>query len=229
MVDRRELILTASLALLGFPGCGQMLLGEKKAARGLQRAICVLGDSLALGLGADRPEEGFVFKAVTNLMASYALTLTNFAIIGATAADVLRLQVPRIRPASFDVGIVCVGANDAKSFSASGDFASAYDGILSAIRRNGKCRLICCGIPDVSLSPRLSKEEAMTAQVLIREYNASIRSLASTNHGSFVDYSFLNGTRGLFSGDGYHPSSAGYEKMVAALQYALNNAVRLRH
>jgi lysophospholipase L1-like esterase len=79
-----------------------------------------LGDSLAQGLSARRPERGFVGLLADGLAGSTGreIGVLNWSVTGATVADVLADQVPRLASLAESAGppvglvTVCVGSND---------------------------------------------------------------------------------------------------------------------
>src|ERR1700723_2773372 len=87
--------------------------------------IAVLGDSLALGTGATRADGGFIFRAFRSLLAQHpGSRIDNVAIGGATVADVVRLEVDRLRGTRYTCAIVCAGGNDVVRGTPAAAFAS---------------------------------------------------------------------------------------------------------
>src|ERR1700682_3551699 len=61
--------------------------------------IIALGDSLPFGTGASSPANGFIFRAYLRVRGAHpGSRIDSYAMGGSTAADVLRLQVPRLAP-----------------------------------------------------------------------------------------------------------------------------------
>lgn len=183
--------------------------------------IAVLGDSLALGTGASRADGGFIFPAFRRLLQQRpGSRLDNFAIGGATAADVLRLQVQRLAGTPYDIAIVCAGANDVVRLTPLRDFTRTYEALLERIRSLApRARLVCCGVPDVGASPIFSSGHASIEQASARD-NAAVRTAASQARGAFVDLygrsRAMHDPR-LLSSDRFHPSDRGYARFSDAL------------
>ena len=77
--------------------------------------LTVLGDSLAYGTGASRPERGFaqlLYSALSRHAADRSFT--NLSVSGATINDVLAWQVSRI-PRDTNMLLLVVGSNDVPS------------------------------------------------------------------------------------------------------------------
>jgi lysophospholipase L1-like esterase len=210
---------------------GVIALPSIALAAGTPRRILVLGDSLALGTGASRADGGFIFPAFRRLLATQPGTLLdNVAIGGSTVADVLRVQVGRVAEFAPDVVIVCVGGNDVVRRTTSAAFARDYAAALRAIRRSApRARVICCGVPDVAISPIVADERAAVAALSAADDRAA-HAAAHDAGARFIDFFRLTQHAGtnderFFSRDRFHPSDAGYALLTDALWPALRDAV----
>jgi lysophospholipase L1-like esterase len=192
------------------------------ASTGAPVRIAVLGDSLALGTGASRADGGFIFPAFRRLLQQRpGSRLDNFAIGGATTADVLRLQVPRLAGTSYDIAIVCAGGNDVVRLTPLRDFTRTYEALLRRMQSLAPhAHIVCCGVPDVGASPIFSSDHAAIAKASARD-NAAVRSAASRAGAAFVDLygrsRSMHDTARLLSNDRFHPSDRGYALFSAAL------------
>jgi lysophospholipase L1-like esterase len=217
----RSLLMERSAFLLGMAtvaaGPAYVPVGGKGALR-----IAVLGDSLALGTGASRADGGFIFRAFRSVLAQHpGSRIDNVAIGGATVADVVRLQVDRLRGTRYTCAIVCAGGNDVVRATREAAFASAYATLLARLARTlPGTRIICCGVPDVSESPIFADERAETLATARRD-NEAVRTAARAAGAAFVDLFAL--THGLhdpqrfLSRDRFHPSDTGYALLANAL------------
>jgi lysophospholipase L1-like esterase len=184
--------------------------------------IAVLGDSLALGTGASRADGGFVFPAFRELLRRRpGSRIDNLAIGGATAADVLRLEAPRLSGIRYDIAIVCVGANDVVRQTPGAEFGRRYVELLQNIATRARdARLICCGVPDVGISPLFTDERAAVAAASARG-DRRIRAAAAAAHAAFVDLYAVTRAQhdaSRFLGrDRFHPSDRGYVLFAGAL------------
>jgi lysophospholipase L1-like esterase len=184
--------------------------------------IAVLGDSLALGTGATRADGGFIFRAFRSVLAQHpGSRIDNVAIGGATVADVVRLQVDRLRGTRYTCAIVCAGGNDVVRGTPEPAFASAYTTLLARLARTVPgTRLICCGVPDVSVSPIFADERAQTLATAQRD-NRAARTAAHAAGAAFVDLFALthamHDPQRFLSRDRFHPSDAGYAMLANAL------------
>jgi lysophospholipase L1-like esterase len=189
--------------------------------------VAVLGDSLALATGASRADGGFIFPAFRTLLrARPGSMLDNVAIGGSTVADVLRLQAGRIAAIAPDVIVVCVGGNDVVRRTPADAFARDYAALLTALRRDAPhARLVCCGVPDVAVSPIFSDERGPIG--ILSGVDDTAAHQAARAHGArYVDFFTLTqqqhglGDR-FFSRDRFHPSDAGYALLKAEFEPVL--------
>jgi lysophospholipase L1-like esterase len=197
------------------------------AAAAIGPRIVVLGDSLALGTGSERADGGFIFRAYRTLLARRpGSRLDAFAIGGSTVADVVRLQLPRLVGARYDVAIVCAGGNDVVRHTPVSDFRRSYATLVDGIRRRTPAiRIVCCGIPDVSVSPLFSDERGLIRSLAAGDDRA-IRTIAAASGCSFVD--LFDASRKMtdfaryLARDHFHPSDAGYALLEQPLTRVLN-------
>ncbi|MDQ6941320.1 MAG: SGNH/GDSL hydrolase family protein [Candidatus Eremiobacteraeota bacterium] len=193
--------------------------------------IVALGDSLALGTGASAPRNAFIFQAFLRVLAQHpGSRVDNFAIGGSTAADVLRLQVPRLAHARADVVVVCVGGNDVLQRVGAADFARTYGELVARVRAlQPHAAIVCCGVPDVGLSPLFTGADHDAVTSLSRANDGAIRIVAQHARAAFVDlYATTLRQHGavnrFLSEDRFHPSDAGYAELADALSPALLRA-----
>jgi lysophospholipase L1-like esterase len=194
-----------------------LAIGDEGALR-----IAVLGDSLALGTGASRADGGFIFRSFRSVLAQHpGSRIDNVAIGGATVADVVRLQVDRLRGTRYTCAIVCAGGNDVVRGTPEAAFASAYATLLARLARTVPgTRIICCGVPDVSVSPIFADERAKTLATAQVD-NRAVRTAAHAAGAAFIDlFALTHAVRDpqrFLSRDRFHPSDAGYAMLANAL------------
>ena len=93
-----------------------------------------LGDSTAQGVGASKPDRGYV-----GLLAEHLRTTTgqpvrviNLSVSGARVQDVLDRQIPALRNLRPDVVTVAIGGNDVRAYNADA-FASRVERLTAAL------------------------------------------------------------------------------------------------
>jgi len=194
--------------------------------------IVTLGDSLALGQGASAPRNGFIFRAYLAVRARRpGSRIDSYAIAGSTAADVLRLQVPRLAGVHADAVIVCVGGNDVVRRRSRSAFAIAYARIATRVRAlQPHAAIVCCGVPDVGASPLFTGFERLAVESLAHADDDAVRAAARKAGATFVDL-FAATDRAqhdaarFLSEDRFHPSDAGYRALAGVLTPALLRAL----
>jgi lysophospholipase L1-like esterase len=202
-----------------------------QATPGRPVRIVVLGDSLAFGTGASAPRNAFIFRAYLRVRAEHpGSRIDNYAIGGSTAADVLRLQVPRLAHVRADVVVVCVGGNDVVHRIAAADFARTYAALVARVRRlQPHAAIVCCGVPDVGRSPLFTGADHDAVTRLSRLNDEAVRGVARRAGASFADlYATTVRERGdinrFIAEDRFHPSDAGYGELADTLVPALLHA-----
>lgn len=219
------------LGLGALAACGSR--GRRHAATGPlgpPKRIVALGDSLAFGTGATHPENAFIFRSYLRVRERHpGSRIDNLAIPGSTARDVLRLQVPRLAHEVADAVIVCVGGNDVVRRVDAASFAQTYVALVAGIRAlQPHAALLCCGVPDVGLSPLFTGIDDANINELSRADDRAVATTARRAGATFVDLFAATvahqGNRFL-SDDRFHPSDAGYAVLAGVLTPPLLRAL----
>jgi lysophospholipase L1-like esterase len=183
--------------------------------------LVVLGDSLAYGTGAARPDDTLGARMARVLdRAGHTVEVHVVAVPGATSPE-LAAQVRRALPLKADIALVVVGANDLARLLPPAQSAAALAGVVRSLRAAGTT-VVVAPAPDLScvpgvpaaLRPALSAacEELQRRQAGAAEAaGATVAPIARQLADAFA------GEPELFSTDRYHPSSAGYARIAAAL------------
>jgi lysophospholipase L1-like esterase len=135
------------------------------------RGLVALGDSITNGHG--EPALGVHSQSWAQWLAeALGLPFTKLAVDGARTADVLRDQVPRLRP-PYDLACLYAGVNDVRSL----DFdAAEYERDLRAIATAADAaadRLVLCTLPADLGRPRAAPKPA-TASAIVRTVAAEL-------------------------------------------------------
>jgi lysophospholipase L1-like esterase len=234
---RRSAALAALAALGGcaFPRRAGRTPPAASPSPGRPIHIVALGDSLALGTGASAPRNGFLFRTYLRVRESHpGSRIDDYAIGGSTAADVLRLQVPRLARAHADAVIVCVGGNDVVRRTDRARFAATYGSLIARARAlEPHAAILCCGVPDVGMSPLFTGTDHDAVARLSRRNDAAVRAVARHAGAAFADL-FAETARvrddvnRFLSEDRFHPSDSGYAALAGVLAPVLLNAVEPR-
>jgi lysophospholipase L1-like esterase len=179
--------------------------------------MTVLGDSLALGTGASDSSRGFAFVLFRRLAAQApGSEVTNLAIGGATVADLVRLELPRLAAGRPSLILVAIGGNDAVRGRSLAEFAGDYHRLAVHLRESApQARIVLFNVPDVSVSPifdRSSKPELHErAAAFNRVVEREARAIGAQVVDTFASSELLRKEPGRYlSRDQFHPSDAGY-------------------
>lgn len=151
----------------------------------------------------------------SSIATARAERVVMLAVPGATAADVVRLQLPRVEAEEPAVVYVSVGANDVTHLTSVGAFRHEYRKLLAGLPAGA--RVVALGIPDMGAPPRLAQPLRSIAGWRGRRLGREIRPLVERRpHSAYVDIAGATGRTfrrepdRMFAADRYHPSSAGY-------------------
>ena len=183
--------------------------------------LLVLGDSIAYGIGALRPGDTLGPRLAAELTADgFDVELRVLAVPGAVSAD-LAAQVRRAEPFDADLAVVVIGANDLARFLPPEPAAAALARAVTALRARGT-DVVAVPAPDMSTVPFVPAQfrplvRAACAQLqhrqaaVVEAAGGSVAGVAAEVAGAF------GADPAMFSADRFHPSSAGYARIAAAL------------
>jgi lysophospholipase L1-like esterase len=194
--------------------------------------LLVLGDSIAYGTGALRPDDTLGRRLSAALTADgFDVELRVVAVPGAVSAD-LASQVRRAEPFHADLAVVVIGANDLARFLPADQAAAALAAAVAALRARGT-DVVAVPAPDMSMVPFVPPAfrpavRAACAQ-LQRRQTAVVEAAGGSVAGVAAEVAGAFGADpAMFSADGFHPSSAGYARIAAALAPSVLAAARAR-
>ncbi len=183
--------------------------------------LAVLGDSLAHGTGAARPDDTLGALLAGQLRRSgYAVELHVLAVPGSTTVD-LAAQVRRAAPLGADLAVVVVGANDVPRMVPPDRSAAALRDAVEALRGGGTA-VVVVPAPDLSAVPGVPpalRPALRSACVALQRRQAAVAEAAGAvvaPVATDVAAAFAADPT-LFCADRFHPSSAGYAHIAQAL------------
>lgn len=181
-----------------------------------------LGDSSGVGVGAQN-DGGYPERLYQRLKrAGVRAGILNLAQSGATSREVVQWQVQKAiskRPALVTLG---VGTNDLWRMVPPGTFKMNLELIAKQLEASG-AQVVVSNLIDLTLAPVAAMAEAflrIPRSAFVRrveEMNDLVNALGRRPNFTVVDlFSFsrkeLPGHPEYFSGDGFHPSSQGYDR-----------------
>ena len=198
--------------------------------------LLVLGDSIAYGTGARRAEDTLGRRLSTALATEgFDVDLRVLAVPGAVSADlaaqVRRAGSPAGSPAA-DLAVIVIGANDLARFVPPAQAVASLADAVTTLRSAGT-DVVVVPAPDMSAVPfvppafRPAVQAAST--MLQRLQTAAVEAAGGVvaTHAVAVSRAFA-GDPAMFSGDRFHPSSAGYAHIAAALTPTVLETARER-
>jgi lysophospholipase L1-like esterase len=197
--------------------------------------LVLLGDSSAVGLGADHPDQtsGAVIAAGLAAITARPVRLTTVALVGAESAA-LDGQIDRalqVCPTP-DAAVIMIGANDVTHRVKPAVAVRALGAAVRRLRETG-CQVVVGTCPDLGtieplaqplrlLARRMSRQLATAQTIAVVEAGGRTVSL-----GDLLGPEFAASPREMFSSDRFHPSTAGYARSAAVLLPSVVSALDL--
>lgn len=196
--------------------------------------LLLVGDSIAAGLGAERPKETLGARLATRLAKATHRTvrLRTVAVVG-SESSMLAAQLATL-PASYrpDLAVVVVGGNDVTHRVPVAESVRHLEAAVAALRALG-AEVVVGSCPDLgalrpvpqplrALGSRASRQLAQAQEAAAVRAGAHAVSLAHV-----VGPFFITHPDEMFSLDRFHPSAAGYKRTAKALMPSLLAALGL--
>ena len=186
-----------------------------------------LGDSTAQGIGATKPENGYI-AGVANYIQSTTgrpVHIINLSKSGARLHDVISTQLPAMNRYQPDIVTLAIGANDMADYN-----SGTFDSQLATILDRLPITSIVADLPYFGGGRAQSKQDsAESASAYIRGQLAS-RSLTLA---PLEQTTREHDSRRNYGADFYHPSNYGYtfwtQAFVTGLQDAEKNQIISYH
>jgi len=194
--------------------------------------LAVLGDSIAYGTGARSAADALGPRLSAALTAEgFDVSMHVLAVPGAVSRD-LPPQVERARRLVPDLAVVVIGANDLARFVPADRAVASLASALHDLRAVGT-DVVLVPAPDMSMVPFVPPAFRPAVQaacrVLQREQAAVAEAAGCTVATVAAEVAGAFGSDpALFSHDRFHPSSAGYARIAAALAPFVLDAARAR-
>lgn len=190
--------------------------------------LVILGDSIAAGLGAERPKETLGARVAKGLGAALKrpVRLRSVAVVG-SESSALSFQIERLPPdLRPDLAVIIVGGNDVTHRVPMEVSLAHLSDAVRELRARG-ARVVVGTCPDLgalrpvpqplrTLASRLSRRLAAAQARVARAQGARPVSLRAA-----VGRAFARDPETMFSADRFHPSALGYRRTAEALVPAL--------
>ena len=175
------------------------------------RTMLVLGDSTAVGIGADRPEESVAGRVAEEISID---SVENRAVSGAIVGD-LTAQAAAASRERYDLILIQVGGNDIIRFTDAGSAGETLRAALRHLPAAEKVILISAG--DVGGATLFPWPVRPFHTKLNRAYHDTFAKVAKEEGITYVNFKDAASTKEIrdnpdvyLAADGLHPSSEGY-------------------
>lgn len=198
-----------------------VVIGQGEALR-----YAIMGDSTAVGQGGEYGK-GFAAQSARFLAENNQVTYQNFAISGATLADIRREQLEAAIAFKPDVVLLAAGANDVMHRTAPSKAAEEATKIFDALQQaNPDINIIFTGSPEMGSIPRFPQPLRYFAELRTRALNTELFKAASRKGVTIAPIAKETGplfkqNPGLFAADKFHPNNDGYATWIPVIKRAL--------
>lgn len=218
--------LSLLVALLAGCGAGTPSVAAPRAtptATRLPSAIYVaLGASDAVGVGATNPNtQGYIPVLISRLPAdAYEL---NLGVSGYRIHDALVNKLPTAIATRPTLVTIWLAGNDFRGCTPLAAYLGDLNTLLDQLRAQTKAQVFIANLPDMSLLPAMrpgsnglgechAAESAAQMRTSVQQWNGAIAGAVSAHGDTLIDLfqSQLASHPEYISGDGFHPTSAGY-------------------
>jgi acyl-CoA thioesterase-1 len=175
-----------------------------------------LGDSAAQGIGASRPDRGYVGLLARRISrrTGRRVRVVNLSVSGATTSLLVEKQLPRLARLEPDVVTVAIGANDMAAFDPR-NFERSVRAMVDALPAHA----IVADLPHFYIVP---------AERRVRLANPILRTIAAARGLAVAPLYDTMRRQGLwavltqFKDDYFHPNDIGYRVWAAAFHEAVD-------
>jgi acyl-CoA thioesterase I len=192
--------------------------------------LVALGDSTAAGVGAARGG-GYPDQLASRLRREgLSVGLTNLGVSGARTADVVQGQLKRAIAAQPTLVTLGIGTNDLWRGTSLESFGEDLDRIARRLKQTG-APVVVCNLPDLALAPVAKLVPSSLYEGRIEPFNDVIAQVAARHGLHVVDLygasrEYIPTHPQFFSGDGFHPSEAGYTQWAEFMYPAVRALIR---
>jgi acyl-CoA thioesterase I len=185
-----------------------------------QIVYVALGASDAVGVGADQPAtQGYVPQIFQHL--PQGSHLINLGSSGIHLHEALTQELPIAVASNPQLITIWLVANDFVAGVAYDSYMQDLNSMLQQLHSETSARVVMANLPDLTLLPffnRDSPQQKQNMQAAIQRWNTQIAVLAQQYDVVLVDLtthnSQLTAHPEYVSGDGFHPSPAGYTQLA---------------
>lgn len=205
--------------------------GMQSFGTGPTLTYVVMGDSTAIGQGTDYAHS-YARQSAEHIASRHTVNLVNVGISGATAQDVVDVQLRSAIGQHPDIVLLAVGANDATHGTTGASFERSVRAIVTSLRiANPNVQIVVTGSPDMGSVARFPWPAKQLAGLRTRQINRVYARLIPEFHLIFAPIAEQTGPAfrkdpSLFAADKFHPNTRGYALWTPIVNRALDDATR---
>ena len=187
---------------------------DQPATGALAFRYVAIGASDTAGVGAADPPTGS-WPARLAARLPVRTDYRNLGVSGSIASQAAREQVPTAVALRPELVTVWLAVNDLNAGMGSAEYAAALRSVIEPLVNRTKAQIFVGNTPDLRAVPAYAESDTAALLARIVAYNEEIAGLATAYPGRVVTVDLFAGSAGLtstitVSGDGFHPSDAGY-------------------
>lgn len=192
-----------------------------------------IGASDAVGVGATDPATGSWPARVAKLLPPGS-AFVNVGVSGSIALQARAAQLPGAIAQRPTVVSIWLAVNDMNATIEPASYANDLGAIVDALVSGTEAKIFLGNVPDVRPVPAYAEADKAALFRLIQAYNSVIAAIAAKYPGRVFAVDLFTGSAPLVStmtvsGDGFHPSDAGYQLIADRFADAMRaNGVPLR-
>ncbi len=174
-----------------------------------------IGASDAVGVGATDPASGSWPARVAKLLPPGS-AFVNVGVSGSIALQARTAQLPGAIAQRPTVVSIWLAVNDMNATIEPASYANDLGAIVDALVAGTEAKIFLGNVPDVRPVPAYAEADKAALFRLIQAYNQVIAAIAARHPTRVVAVDLFTGSAPLVStitvsGDGFHPSDAGYQ------------------
>lgn len=192
-----------------------------------------IGASDTVGVGATDPVSGSWPARVAKLLPPGS-AFVNVGVSGSIALQARTAQVPGAVAQRPTVVSIWLAVNDMNATIEPTSYANDLGAIVDALVSGTTAKIFVGNVPDLRPVPAYAEADKAALFRLISAYNAAIAAIAAKHPGRVFVVDLFTGSAPLVStitvsGDGFHPSDAGYQLIADRFADAMRaNGIPLR-
>jgi len=190
------------------------------AVSGRPLVYAAIGASEAVGVGADDPATQSWVADLSRLLPTGS-RLVNMGKAGALLDYGLQTELPAVVASNPDVVTVWMVVNDINSRISPAAYQGELDAVLATLQQKTHARVFVGNVPDLTTLPVYKGIDTVQLTQTAQTFNAIIAQIARAHGATVVDlYALAAQTLPThpeyISGDGFHPSTAGYASLAGS-------------